>query len=170
MAEEPFDLKSLGITADSPAESAAAGKSDAKPADDGEEPEAFVRSAEAKAIDDHVKASIRKNIENHEIACFVVDLVSPGRALERLGGVGLEHLTPTQHMLVACTAIAGTVFVTNPALAKKLKNSITRGDKAATKDALPEGKPAAKPKQEAKPETKAPTPPPGLRDLTGNPL
>lgn len=162
-AEKPFDLKSLGVTADSPA----VDKPAQEPGDD-EEPGAFVRSAEAKAVDEHIKASLRKNIQNHELACFVTDLVSPGRALERLGGVGLEHLPPTQHMIVACIAVAGTVFVTNPVLYRKLKTSLTKG---ADQSSLPAKTEPAKPAAaKAKVEAKEPAPPTGLRDLTGNPL
>lgn len=166
MAEEPFDLKSLGITADSPATSGEpAAKSEVD--DEDEESGMLQRSAEAKAVDEHIKASLRKNVENHELACFVTDLVSPGRALERLGGVGLEHLPPTQHMIVSCIAIAGTVFVTNPVLYRKLKKSLSKGADAKELPATAETiKTAPKPKA----EPREPTPPPGLRDLTGNPL
>lgn len=160
MAEEPFDLKSLGASASDP-------PTDDKPKADAPDEEPFQRSAEAKAVDEHIKASLRKNIENHELACFVTDLVSPGRALERLGGVGLEHLPPTQHMIVACIAVAGTVFVTNPVLYRKIKTSLTKG--GGDKPALPAPTGPAKPAK-GKAEPKEPVPPPGLRDLTGNPL
>ena len=123
--ESPLTLDELGVSAGAPQPTNPSnahatdglGTSDATSA-------STPHSHEARVIDDSIKSSLRANITNHELACVVVDIVSPGYAIQRLGGLNLENLTPTQHLVVACLAITGVVLVTNPELAKKLKHSI----------------------------------------------
>lgn len=128
MTEQVMDLASLGVTADAPSQPAG----DRAPGTTGEPPVGnepskgamLQRSADAKMVDEHIKTALRQNIVNHELACFVTDLVSPGYALERMGGLALDKLPPMQHMLIACSAVLGIVLVTNPDIAKKLKSSV----------------------------------------------
>lgn len=123
MSEQAMDLASLGVTGGGdgsppPTASASAGEGEKRP----DAP--MQRSADAKMVDEHIKTAIRNNIQNHELACFVTDLVSPGYALERMGGLALDKLPPMQHMLIACSAVFGVILVSNPDLMKKLKSSI----------------------------------------------
>lgn len=135
MSEATMDLASLGITVgDAPTSTAPADAPSTQPSSDSS---SGPKSAQASSVDDTIKDAIRKNITNHELACLVVDIVSPGQAIERMGGAGLDKLPPMQHLIIACTAIGGTVLLTNPDLAKKLVRSLKSGGKK--QEALPEG-------------------------------
>ena len=139
MTETMLSLSDLGVTEPAPSVDPSSAVPSAKNTESssgasGAGASTVARSADAKAIDDQVKDAVRRNVTNHELTCIVVDLVSPGQAIERLGGVGLDKLTPTQHLIVACLAITGTVLVTNPDLAKKLKGSMTKSIEARDVD------------------------------------
>lgn len=183
--EASLSLQDLGLTADSPAPGADPNDPFAAPPMDGEQPSGdgvglSARSADAKAVDETIKTSLRSNIENHELACLVVDIVSPGQALERMGGAGLEHLTPMQHMIIACTAITGTVLITNPHLAKKLQGSLMKSPKdrlvkKQRKDTMKIEKSQAPTPSRVPDDAPAPMdatgqPVPTMRDLTGEVL
>jgi len=188
MEEKRLTLDDIGVTGASPTEAAATtpavgdASAPAKKDAEGSGIGMSARSADAKAVDEHIKTSLRNNVYNHELACIIVDLVSPGHALDRMGGAGLEKLTPMQHLIIACVAITGTVLITNPDLRRKVQGSLFGGktDGRRVKDArLPDPNRPAKvhkaPRDPDPPQASGGTDPTGLplqtyMDITGEPL
>lgn len=134
MSDKAFDLDAAGIPK-AQAPTPAKGPTDGGEKTDGKADKAVATSGgganpypfdakEADEIDEQIKAAVRKNIVNHELTCLVIDLVSPGKAISKIGLGALDNLPPMQHLAVAVTAVGVTLLATNPALIAKLRGSI----------------------------------------------